>query len=367
MIIALHGACFTDNFGDELLYEIYCKWIRDEFPEALIAIPFLFFRTRHVYKPDLTGPDTIRRSAALIYYGGGYFGEPRPNNMRWNIRNLCLHAMPAILAYFFRTAYSIIGVGAGPLSNLLVRKVFVEVFRHSKITCVRDYESRRFMTEYGVPTSSLAVTADSALWIRSCHVPAAVHQDVASHLPRERCGPWIGIHLSVDAASKEAATLKAGLTEALRVNRSGMVFVLSDTHVGDMKTNSITLGEVICRDAGVPYMICPFRGPWELAALLSQLDGVMTTKLHVGIVTCAMDQRVLSFAQHQKTPRFYAQINQSDDCHPLQALTSGQIIHIASRWISDIHTKRQIPEAIRAKAEENRRALLQFIARCIGS
>src|SRR6202007_2101045 len=49
-------------------------------------------------------------------------------------------------------------------------------------------------------------------------------------------------------------------------------------------------------------------------ALIGGVDGIVTTKLHVGIVGCAMEKPVISMPGHSKTPRFYKQVGLSEQC-----------------------------------------------------
>ena len=61
----------------------------------------------------------------------------------------------------------------------------------------------------------------------------------------------------------------------------------------------------------------PFSGVNELLTVLDQVEEVVTTKLHVGIVATAFGCTVWSFALHPKIERFYRQVGVSEQCLPL--------------------------------------------------
>jgi polysaccharide pyruvyl transferase WcaK-like protein len=59
---------------------------------------------------------------------------------------------------------------------------------------------------------------------------------------------------------------------------------------------------------------------WYLSAILSMVEAIITTKLHVGIVGAALGKTVLSFSGDQKIKRFYKQIGAPERCVELDDL-----------------------------------------------
>ena len=91
--VILHGALDIDNFGDVLLAQIFSTWLREEDFEVLLADASPLVR-------DQLGPTAAlggREPSALVYIGGGYFGEP-PRSMigkwKWGFRMIERHIRP---------------------------------------------------------------------------------------------------------------------------------------------------------------------------------------------------------------------------------------------------------------------------------
>ena len=79
-IISVHGNYFEVNYGDILLIRLYSKWISEAYGDkVLINYPLADQKTINNFTTNrgLTGLINLCRSKALIYVGGGHFGEPR--------------------------------------------------------------------------------------------------------------------------------------------------------------------------------------------------------------------------------------------------------------------------------------------------
>ena len=70
--IALHGALDVNNFGDVLLAKIYSDWIVAA--GAIPVMPSAIHSVREQISAAIDG--SYSKADAIIYIGGGYFGEP---------------------------------------------------------------------------------------------------------------------------------------------------------------------------------------------------------------------------------------------------------------------------------------------------
>src|SRR5688572_15194714 len=175
--IALHGAYRHDNFGDMLLLGIYIRWIRETYPGCRVILPFLRNDLTGLVSADGRGLAELLRASALVYGGGGYFGEPNSGRTLWAMRNTWRHMPVGLIARLRGIPIAINGVGAGPLSSGLARRLFVRLFGWSGAVAVRDVESRDFMAQYGVDADRMVVTADAALSLDESEVSSEALAD----------------------------------------------------------------------------------------------------------------------------------------------------------------------------------------------
>lgn len=361
--IALHGAYRHDNFGDMLLLGIYIRWIRETYPGCRVILPFLRTSLTGVVNADGRGLAELLRASALVYGGGGYFGEPNSGRTRWALRNTWRHMPVGLLARMRGIPIAISGVGAGPLSSGLARRLFVRLFGWADAVAVRDVESRGFMAQYGVEAGRMVVTADAALSLDESDVtPGALAE--AHRAFRALPGSWrIGFNVAHSIRLRGMDPLLEDLrTFAADHPQAAFVFFL-DEGAGRGESYHVTrMAREIERRVAAPAAVVPYRSPDQVLGVIRALDLVITTKLHVGIVACALGTSVLAFPAHQKTRRFYEQIGAADRCLPLDQLGPGDALDRLERFARGELGPAPVPPAVRAAALNNRTVLAEFLA-----
>jgi hypothetical protein len=100
--------------------------------------------------------------------------------------------------------------------------------------------------------------------------------------------------------------MRAALIAALRPRSDVVPVLFSDIGTQSSLVHMQELAGILRAEAGRECLTVPFGGTWRTAALLARLSAVLTTKLHVGIVSYALGVYAESFALHPKTLRFYA-------------------------------------------------------------
>src|SRR5690625_1789856 len=167
MKICVHGAAHATNFGDLLLHQILINWIREINPKIHVNLPYSPLSNLYDIGADSVGLDEARDAKALIFSGGGYFGEPTEDIDSWSQRNYERYVQVGLKAIEQGLPVAIIGVGAGPLTDSRIRSGIVRLFNSSAVAAVRDQESYDYLVEYGVTPERLCVTADAALTLSS--------------------------------------------------------------------------------------------------------------------------------------------------------------------------------------------------------
>ena len=179
--ISLHGSYFGHNYGDVLLITIFARWIKDKYPHCVINYP-LADRIRTIGLPEgEVGLFNFLRSKALIYCGGGYFGERPFGKSSWSKRNFKRHSIIGFVALLLRIPYAFIGVEFGPISNTWFRSVTIFLAKHASVVVVRNKESKFFLEENGV--RGVILGADAVLTLSSNDRPKEKKGNILLHIP----------------------------------------------------------------------------------------------------------------------------------------------------------------------------------------
>lgn len=347
--VALHGSYFTDNFGDILLMQLYLRWLREAAEGVQVLMPFLPAATSHHFDvAEGRGYGALLRTDALVYGGGGYFGEPPADQRRWGARLAARHLAPGLLAAALGREVIVNGVGAGPVSASLPRWMLARVATRASQVVVRDEESLAFMRGLGVLEGRLHLGADAALCLEPSDLPASAVDEIEGWLSGLPAGPRLGVHLTGDSARSagHAAVIEDVL--AFVAARPGLRVIAITDQKGAAGQLAATreLAERLPGRCDV-YL---YRSPWPLAALLARLDLVVTMKLHVGIVAATLGTPVLSVRSHPKIERFYRQLGASDASLPLAGLKPGMLRALLEREFSQGDRDAKVPEELRAAA-----------------
>jgi polysaccharide pyruvyl transferase WcaK-like protein len=111
---------------------------------------------------------------------------------------------------------------------------------------------------------------------------------------------------------------------------------------------------------GRQAQIINYNDHWILIAILSELDLVITTKLHVGITSIAVKTPVVSFPYHSKTQRLYEQLNLSDRCIHVETLQKGQVNKQLNHFSSNISMPFEITAVVN-NARVNKEIIQRFV------
>ncbi|MCA9136335.1 MAG: polysaccharide pyruvyl transferase family protein [Planctomycetales bacterium] len=333
-MIAIHGAYYNNNFGDLLLVKIFERWIKASGVDDIVypLVPECDKQQFNIEFPDakhgMTGSNCWK---GLFYVGGGYFGEPQSNRGKWfrgdwNKRFLDVHLPPGEACVRNSVPYSILAVEAGPLSGLRVKRKVKWLCENAMEVAVRNVESQVFLTKKLNVAANVEIVPDAALTISLQDLPAKIQEQSAQRMLPYQNRVRLGIHhpSGFVGSNERRERMREGLISCLRANPDVLPIVFDDS--GDSVSKSAKeLSEVIRNATNRECLLIPFQGIWQTVALIGGLSAVLTTKLHVGIVSYAMGVYCESFASHQKTPRFYKLIQREGQCSFDAGITSAEV------------------------------------------
>ncbi|WP_054708546.1 polysaccharide pyruvyl transferase family protein [Bacillus sp. JCM 19041] len=367
MKVALHGGYITENFGDELLLVLHERWVNKN-QEHKIYMPYAskeYFD--QVNAEGVKGEKAIGEAEKLIYIGGGYLGETNHDRWRWGFRFIKRkHHFPAESFQKSNKPFAIIGAGAGPISNVWTRNKVVKMCNKADTVAVRDEQSKEYLNKYGVDPKKIIVTADTVLSLANEDVPSIAREEVAEIFKQEKRKLFvvhIGIHEGDKAYSRQAKLLIKSIAAFFNENEHFVPVLLEDKRKATEQQDS---NEKIIRQLKGDYYRFVHKDVWTTCALLEHVDKVVTTKLHVGITAYSLGTSAFSFAAHQKTRRFYQQIDRSECCLDISEIGKEEDISKRlfefSRRIEVLNEREiSIREELRGKALVNKELTERYL------
>ena len=328
MKIILHGATNGSNFGDYLFADIFWNKLLDynragrniffEFPKYGIGD---YFREGLGYTKKQTIGDVLNADM-LIYFSGGYFGE-RTTALKESIRRFIRYLPIGMLFVLRNKTILIIGVGGGPVTNRFLRMAFCNILNHATVVTVRDEETANYFKNYGVKRE-LCVTSDTAQIITSDLLPA-LDDSIKEIIKKNFLGKKIiFLHaLPKDNIDKEISVkVIPALNNFLENHRNYGVIIGYDgvytKSIEELNTRTqLTCETIYCYN---------YQEPWQLCSLLNEVDMIITSKLHVGIIGATFSKSVLAFPIHsEKTKRYYKQIDEPERCIALKDVSPAMV------------------------------------------
>lgn len=361
--VALHGFVYSANFGDMLLCRLVLDMVRRHAPQARTSLPFAtrkFLRSAEIEAP--TGIRSFLESDVMLYQGGGYFSFGTRFELRSRARLYGRFYAPGVAAACLSKPYGIFGVGVGPLHSDLQRKAVRRVFEEAAVVAVRDEEGYDWVRRIGLADGNIHTTADLALGLTWDRVPAE-SQAEAERILASVPGPRLGLHLSAPSGTSAAyAAVMDGVVDYVGRHPELSIVLLCDHIVegGEDAAPQYHAAMELQERLGKRAHFVGQPPLWTLVALLGKLDGLVTNKLHAGIVASALGRRVVSIAKNEKNFRFFRQIGAPGRCIHLNQATSVDIADFLERGLEDL-PETPLPAELRALAMKNEELVAGFL------
>lgn len=323
--IVLHGCYNTSNFGDLLLLDMVTGSIQEE-EGHIVLTPWISDAEKNTVKAtSIVSVSDFLSADVGVFGGGGYFVDV-PGNPKKAVK-LLRYAMPAFLWRMFRIPYAIVGVGVGPELSFLGGKIVKFICSGAKLISVRDEASKRLLIEQGVNQNHIGVVADLAICLQYKDIPEPSITKAKS-LINDTQKFKLGIHLSIAEGLEDDIVAFADiLNKSIQKNKNKNIDVY--WFFDHAESNLSKIQQIV--DNHENYYLVKKQNHWVTAAFIGQLDSVITTKLHVGIVAFALGVLPFGISNHGKTKRFYEQIDRSD----YQTDYNGDF-SIINRWIDEL-------------------------------
>jgi polysaccharide pyruvyl transferase WcaK-like protein len=361
-VLRLHGAYEVENFGDILLARIFADWAREAGWE-----PITIGAPDYVHRDLNLSPDVTDAPRAVLLVGGGYLGEPKrslPGRWNWGFKLVERHLSVMAEARSKNLPYAVIGAGFGPISNLFARWKAKSLMKGAAAIVLRDPESANWAKQYGVRCD--AISADAAVTLSNTPLNAIAQTEAARFRAQAEGRKIVAVQFDrAPSGADEWAVVFDELEKRLH-GLDCFVVGISDqrgTAVAEMHRQAAEL--FLTRFPNGRFEA--YDGLDSMLGRLSAADLIITTKLHIGIVGSAYGRAVLSLPTHQKTVRFYRQLERTQVCVPKADWSSASISAAFDQaWALVDKTPLTVPEALTRASRSNAEYVNAFLNKSAG-
>ena len=328
--VLLHGAtnCNSSNYGDFIYGDMIYTFFKNNNKNVLFYQPSSFFK---LYLNDYKSNKYFnkRQSDLIVYIPGGYFGEGQNPRFRDNIIQF-LRFMPlGIWASIHKKNMIVLGIGAGPLNNILMKFGVKVICNSSKMITTRDNESYKCLKK--ISTNNQIYEAGDLILTYKVKMKKNKSKQIDDILNKSNGKKIFVIHYNHDL---RALNKFASAINAFNENNNDYYYVVTSDSIIDNELNNISLFR---EKAKFDFYHFIYNDPYELSTLLNECSFVLTCKLHVGVVSSILNKSVVVAACHyDKTKRFYEQIGYSDRCINLDNCTNEEILTLIENKKDDI-------------------------------
>lgn len=346
----IHGCYHTANFGDLLLVDLVSDHLRDTYGIDTVSPWIAPSVAEQVHVDAGRGLRDCFGGCAAILGGGGYLHSGSDHRAQ---RRLLRYFVPAKIWQLTRTPYVIVGTGAGPKIEGKGLTRIRQLCTGARAVCVRDEESKQALVQAGIPGSEVQVTADLVLGMTKDQIPIEDVEAARAALgPRREGVRRFGIHLQLGARH---ASILQRLIEGIAGDLRGRDDI-EPVFIFDHGSKQLDAIKDLCREHLPNAKVIPSLPHWSTAALLAEIDGLLTHKLHTGITAWTFGVPVCGYSiNHGKTSRFYRQIGRSDFQAEL-GTDNDRVIGWVKCFADD-------PDAFRVESQEAREALPKLARR----
>lgn len=307
MKILLHGCYDNQNFGDVLMADMLSQYLREQCSAEVFCPgmkPEVATALNCTTTTAIAGPTFCK---AGVFGGGGYL---HGSTIR-HAKRLMRYAASTTALRLMRKPYVISGVGVGPNVSGLSKHFIRSICAGARRISVREQQSYDILSKIGVDQGKMEVAADMVMSLKKEDIPSTAFVEAEKVLANINNGSAnqrkLCIHLSAKADRDDhLIKILTNIQKGLKKSNDIQIYWLQDH--GNFTARYQNLADEHLKNC----LVLPPLTHWPLLAVLSEMNCVLTTKLHISIAAWAMHIPVLGYSNHQKTSRFFAQIGRSE-------------------------------------------------------
>lgn len=315
MNILLYGAISASNFGDCIFADLFYNTIKRNLPDDNIWFydkpPYgisNYLREQLNYDYIMSDED-YKKVDVLVYISGGYFGEDEKSLKKSIIRYKRYVTLGN--KYISRNIpILVVGLEVGPIYYRFLKKGIERILRNAKVLTVRNRDSLQYCKER-MSVNNAILTQDTAIQIARGEVPGNYDYLDDLFVPEKKS---IFLHVPYNPKSERyIENILQPVIKFCKVHKEYYIIYgmdnLEQTSIKEFVQLYFEKEPIIVKHYN-------YKSYWEMCMLLSRVDLIVTTKLHVGIVGSSFGKAIISTPVHRfKTERFYNEIGfQKNTC-----------------------------------------------------
>lgn len=352
--IVLCGATHGTNFGDTMFGLMFYEHIKDRYP----GIAIYFTKVSEYFKKCESECKEYKQTwndiDGFIYISGGFFGDSPNEKFKNRYFRFMNYIRYGLMAKRKNIPIAVIGVGTGPIKNVVLRRMVISLCNYAQAISVRDIQSYQFLKKNGCE-NEINVTSDLAQSIGRKEFQNWFCNQETNILKKKK---KILVHCPTAVIQEYKDKIIQTVDELYKNDESVEVYFCNDSLEGKQNLN-----EMVGAYMGKNKKIYSYEDPLDFIRFLRKMDFIITPKLHVGIFSATFGKAVISFPIHPgKTTRYYQQIGYPERSIPLSEVSREQVSRMINQFMNN---PIRLPKKIYEKSEENFAIMDRFIEKYI--
>ena len=355
MRVMLHGFVQGNNFGDVLFAHLFYRKCRkigfdqiDFWQSKKYGIGS--FCRKELGYDSIKSPISCLKSDVFILISGGYLWNEctKSRDARWRYHK---YVLPALIYQLLGKPVYILGVGGGPVDTPWLKDKMVKMLNKARLIYFRDEYTKQVFDGYGVHGS--IVTADTALVLKPEMLDAFAEKRKMDIVAKGKKRILLHVPDGLESIIYLNNMVLPGIVEFLSEHKEYLLVLSKDNNwnVGNKAEAEEERLRVTLEEQNIVFYDYQYHDTWQMCSLINEMDLVVSLKLHVGVVGCALGKSVVAFPIHrEKVDNFYYMIGESDRCVNIRKLTNDKV---KKQLIKYCDKPVHISDELRLKAEQN--------------
>lgn len=315
MNILIHGAINASNFGDCIFADMFFTTLRNALPNDNIWFydmpPYGIgtYLRKHLNYDYIMSADDYDMVDVLIFISGGYFGE-NTKSLRDSIKRYNRYVKLGLKYIKKNVPILVLGLEVGPINFNFLKNAVGRILNYASVLTVRNKESLEYC--YNVISANNAIlTFDTALQIGRTKIFDSF-SNINTILEDEKKAIFLHIPYNGLSDKRYIRNILDPVCDFCEKHKEYYIIYGMDNEEAHGMNNIM---EYIIKNKSILTKHYCYTDYWELCILLSKVDFIVTTKLHVGIVGASYGKAIISTPKHSyKTERFYREIGHLENC-----------------------------------------------------
>ena len=325
------GAYGRGNAGDDSILMTMIRQLRQEDPDLPITVlsrkpretaAMTGVSSEHIF--DFRAAGRVMKRSKLYISGGGSLIQNATSN-----RSLAYYLTSIAQASKAGCKVMMFGCGIGPVfGERQQRQVKKYLNQHVDLITLRDPESRDTLTEFGVTSPEIRVTADPAMLMHGDRKLADRYLEQNGLDPDGKYCMFVLRPWGEDAHQKVQAICTAAEYVYQHHGLMPVFFSFEPNRDQEINTMAASMVKVPCK------VLPPISDGTVLCGLISRMELVVSMRLHALIFACSQCTRIVGISYDPKVSGFMNYLG-SDNCVELSEVNAENVTEMIRNALNE--------------------------------